>query len=514
MADPRPGEDPSRPLHRSGSAARAPILVVLVGALILGGLIDRAPGAAAPAVVSSVQPVPVAAPAQALSSSWFCAGATDDHLGAGADRGVAPGAVVIANSGSAAATGVVTLVPSVGSQVQIPVSVGADGQTVINEDVPAGAAWIGAIVDINAGGVAVEQRIDGSLGETSAPCATAGSSQWYFPTGATLVNAAVVISLLNPYPTDAVVDMSFTTAEGLEQPQEFQAVLVPRDGLVSVNLGDHLRRRQAIATTVTARSGRVVAWKTDVVTPPASGAVLLGTPAASAPLADPAAPIPGVTLTLGEPAPATEWTWADGVAGDGVDEQYVIYNPGPATAQLRLSLDLQQGEAEPFDLTVGPYQVNAVVSSEEVRIPPGVSHSAILQSINGVPVIAERTISATSPSAWSGLGELPGGQLAADRWLVATDPANSHYDGTVVLYNPGSVTIQAILAGLDGRAQVPLSTITVGPGRRAAFALDDLRGVVDEPFVVSASGPVYVESDYYGINGTPGISLSFGVPLS
>ena len=49
MADPRPGEDPSRPLHRSGSAARAPILVVLVGALILGGLIDRAPGAAAPA---------------------------------------------------------------------------------------------------------------------------------------------------------------------------------------------------------------------------------------------------------------------------------------------------------------------------------------------------------------------------------------------------------------------------------------------------------------------------------
>ena len=140
------------------------MLVALAIGFVVTGLLTRS-------AVRAEEAVPVAAPAQALSSSWFCAGATDDHLGAGADRGVAPGAVVIANSGSAAATGVVTLVPSVGSQVQIPVSVGADGQTVINEDVPAGAAWIGAIVDINAGGVAVEQRIDGSLGETSAPSA-------------------------------------------------------------------------------------------------------------------------------------------------------------------------------------------------------------------------------------------------------------------------------------------------------------------------------------------------------
>ena len=513
MTDPRPRTDQSRPRHRSGGAARVPIVVILASALILGGLIDRTPGSSSRAAASSVQPGPVAAPPQALSSSWFCAGATDQH-GVGRIRGAAPGAVVIANSGPTTVTGVVTLVPTSGSSVRIPVSVGPDGHTSIAEDVPGGAPWIGAIVDINAGSVAVDQLVDGSLGEASAPCATAGSSQWYFATGATLINAAVVVSLLNPYPSDAVVDMSFTTSNGLEQPQEFQAVVVPAGELVTVNLGDHLRRRQAIAATITARSGRIVAWKTDVVTPPASGAALLGTPAASNPLADPAAPIPGVTLTLGVPAPATTWTWPDGVTGNGVDEQYMIYNPGPDTAQMKLSLNLDQGTADPFDLSVGPYQVNTVVSSQEVRIPPGVGHSAVLESTNGVGVVAVRTIAAAAPSAWSGLGELSGGQVAAAGWLVGSYAADGHHAGSVVVYNPGSAAARVVLQGLDGSAQVPLDTVVVGPDRRASINLNNLRPVAGEPLLITASAPIYVESDSYGIHGSSGISLGFGVPLT
>ena len=209
------------------------------------------------------------------------------------------------------------------------------------------------------------------------------------------------------------MDLSFTTDQGVEQPQEFQGLVVAPGQLLTVNLGDHLRRRQAIATTVTARSGRLVAWKTEVVTPPTRQEAVLGTPAASAPFADPATPIAGVTVTLGLAAPALAWTWADGVAGNGVNERYVIYNPGADSAQLKLALLLEQGVAEPFDLSVGPEQVVTVVSSQEVRIPPGVGHAAVLQSLNGVPVVAERTVAAASPSSWSGLGALTGGQLAA-----------------------------------------------------------------------------------------------------
>lgn len=519
MPDPESVRRLARRFRRSGEATRVGVLAVLAAALIAGGLIDRTHGSASPisetaaSQAAAVAVAPMAAPAQALSSSWFCAGATDDHSGAGRPHGPAPGDVVIANGGGAAASGVVRLVPSVGAPVSIPVTIPAGSRQVIAEDVRQGAPWIGAIVDVEAGDVAVLQEVGGPLGDSESPCATAGSSQWYFATGATLVNSQVGLSLLNPYSTDAIVDLSFTTNQGVESPAQFQGLTVPAGGLLAVNLGDHLRRRQFIATTVTARSGRLVVWKTQIVTPPTTGEVVLGTPAASNPLADPAAPIPGVTLTLGAPDTATTWTWADGEAGNGLNESYVIYNPGVNTAQLKLSLDLDLGVAEPFDLLVGPNEVTMVVSSQEVRIPPGDGHTAVLQSINGVPVMAERVLAAGSPSPWSGLGELPGGQVAAARWLFAATQSDRTHQGRVVLYNAGSSPVRAFLAALGPRSETELATVTVPAGRRAAISLNALRPTPSGPLLLKASGPVYAEVDSYGTHRTPGVNLSFGVPL-
>ena len=343
---------------------RIPILAALAGGLIVGGLIDQSTPSATKGAIAALQPFPAVAPAAAISSSWFCAGATDSA------NGNAPGSVLLANGASTAASGVVTLVTSAGTRRAVPVAIAGNSRAVVPETVSGGAPWIGAIVDIDAGDVAVQQQIDGALGRASSPCGTAGSSQWYFTSGATLINASVTLSLLNPYPTAAVADMSFTTDQGQEFPSGFQGLVVPADGLLTVNLGDHLRRRPTIATTVTARSGRLVVWKTDVVTPPRSGEPVLGTPAGESALADPASPISGVTLNLGAPAAATTWAWPEGFTGNGVNEQYVIYNPGLHTADLQLSIGLDAGEAEPFQLTVGPGQAIPVISNQEVRIPP------------------------------------------------------------------------------------------------------------------------------------------------
>jgi hypothetical protein len=192
----------------------------------------------------------------------------------------------------------------------------------------------------------------------------------------------------------------------------------------------------------------------------------------------------------------------------------VIYNPGVGTAQLQLSVQLDEGVAEPFDLSVGPDQVTTVVSSQEVRIPPGVGHSAVLQSRNGVPVVAERVVSARSPSAWSGLGELPGGQVAARRWLLAAARSDHSHAGWVVLYNPGSGPVRAALYATGAGDETELDAVMVPSGQQAAIHLNLLRPEFDGPLELIASGPVYTELDEYGTNGTAGIGLSFGVPLS
>ena len=499
---------------------RAPVLAVVAGALVAGALADRAAapapaGAAGSGPGATVQPVPVAAPAAALSSSWFCAGAP------GSAKGGGTGSIVVANSGSATATGTVTVIGTSGARRPVPVTVGPYSSTTVDESVPGAGSWAGAVADIDAGSVAVAQVVDGPGGRSVSACATSGSGRWYFPTGQTRINADQTILLLNPYPTDSIVDLSFTTDQGLETPQDFQGVDVPPGGLVALDLRSHLRRRAAIATTVSARNGSVVAWQATVVSPPAAGQPLVGTPAAGAALADPALPVAGTAVTLGAPSAGTEWVWPDGLAGSGLDEQYVVYNPGPDTAQLRLSVGLDQGSAEPFTFPIGPGQVVPIISEQQARIPAGVAHSATLVSTNGVPVVAVRTVTAANALVGTstrnathrnGIGVLGGGRLAATGWLVPAAATDAHHAGSVVVYNPGDSTVTVTLDALHGGTvqSLPGGTGTVAAGRRASVAVP---AGTTGPVTVRATGPVYVEYDLYATTGT-GLGLSMGVPLS
>jgi Family of unknown function (DUF5719) len=503
---------PSRARRARPTASRARVVSVVAVVLLAGGLLDRIGAHGSASAQSSSRSGPAVAPAQALSSSWFCAGATDGGSVA------APGRLVVANGGPSPVSGVVTIISSRGSSAErvVPVQIGGYSRQVVLETVPGGAPWVGAIVDMDAGGVAVSEEIDGGLGYSAAPCATSGSTQWYFVNGQTLINAGEELSLINPYPTDSVVDLSFTTDQGIEQPQDFQGLVVPGEGMLNVDLGEHLRRRRMIAVSISVRTGRVVAWKTDWTTQAHAGSVLLGTPASRNPLSDPASPVPGVSVSLGAPAAGTTWTWADGLAGSGVDERYVIYNPGPTTAEVRLSLGLDQGVAEPFDLSVGPYQVLPVVSEQQARIPAGTAHWAVLQSTNGVPVVASRVVAARPPSSWSGIGELLGARAAASEWLIPTVIQNRYHDSWIVLLNPGSVPVRTTIYGIEGSTPRPLTgleSVLVAAGRRVAIHLVGVLDIRDEPITLSSTGPLFVESDSYGSGRSSGVSLSLGVPF-
>jgi hypothetical protein len=177
---------------------------------------------------------------------------------------------------------------------------------------------------------------------------------------------------------------------------------------------------------------------------------------------------------------------------------------------------LAQGQAEPFELSVGPYQVQPVVSEQQARIPSGVPHSAVLVSTNGVPVVAERWVSAGAPSTWQGLGELPGGRVAAVSWLVPDSRAGPYRRAVLVLYNPGDTPVVARVTSLSQGTAAALPGLgprTVGPGQRVAVTINTYK-IGTSPFVITATGPIYVESDNYGQNGSTGIGFSFGVPLT
>lgn len=491
--------------HSARAARRLPVLVLVPAALIAGGLADRAGGPARLSGSAAVQPVPVAAPIAAYSSSWFCAGAADSFESSPAD---APsGHVVVYDLTGRPETATVQIVTTAGAPVTDLVSVPAHGSAVVGETVSGGAAWAGAVVDVD-GSSAVEEVLTGLLGTVVGQCATSGSPDWYLPSGQTRVNADETVLLLNPFPTASIVDLSFTTNAGQEQPQDFESVEVPSEQLVAIDLGSHLRRRSAIATTVHARSGRIVAWSEEVVTPPTNGESILGTPAASAPLADPAAPISGVVLALGAPSTGTSWEWPDGLAGNGVDEQYLVYNPGAQTADVSLAIGLSEGAAEPFSLTVGPGQVVPVVSEESPRIPAGSPHSALLTSTNGVPVVATRTVVADDPDAqYIGTGAILGERVPAVDWVVPFSATDSNHRGQVVIVNAGQ---QPALVTVTRAGASPV-TETVAPGHRASVPVGSTTaGTVS----LHSNSPVYVEYDLFADGGNAGYSIGSAIPLA
>ena len=230
----------------------------------------------------------------ALSSSWYCAG------GSTSPGGAAPGDLLVDNGGPGAVKATVRLVSSSGSARQLDLSVPSGSDQVLPDGLPppeAGRAppWVGASVTLYGGMASVSQVVSTPEGSVSQPCASSPSSQWYFPDGATLRNASDDISLLNPYPVAAVADLSFTTELGQEEPDAFRGVVVPARGLTVLDLGNHLRRRSQIAVTVTARSGGIVAFETELVTKPPARAPRLGTPGAL----DPVLPQAGPGLDLG-----------------------------------------------------------------------------------------------------------------------------------------------------------------------------------------------------------------------
>jgi len=547
----------------SSGASRYSVLALLVPLVIAGVLADHLGGEKASE--TAVAPAPSLAESAALSSSWFCAGAT-----AGADS-PASGALVLDNSASGPVAATIQLVTQSTTAKTFTVVVPGRSQRTVVEQL-ARKPWVGAVVTFYGGMAVAAQEVTTSVGTASQPCASSTSGKWYFPSGATFRNADEYVSLLNPYPIDAIADLSFTTDQGQEDPAAFQGVVVPAHGLAVVDLRSYLSRRRRIALTVSTRGGQIVAFETEVVSTVPAGTPLLG--AKGAP--DPALPVAGVDLLLGAPSTSLSWWWPGGGDGPGLSETYVLYDPGPKAARLSLSL-VPQGDAAAagkggfVQLVVAPYGVAQVTTNGQPWALPGTPYAAYLQSLNGVAIVAERTVTGSAPSAERGRAALLGETTAATSWLLTPGPREkasapvppraartaraarakrsvartartarakrsvaksahlahrlkSTY--TVVVKRPVPHPAQTWVRVLDpgGVPAVvrvePVAAVTTLPtlvftlNARQCYGFVPPAGLAGVDLRVSSSQPVLVEEDSYAGLGALGINLAPAVPLA
>jgi hypothetical protein len=349
-------------------------MLAVVGLVAAGAVTLRDDGtntlAATSPADTAAEVSPLAPDPDALSTVWYCAGGT------ALPGGPADVAVVVANLGSEPATGSVTVTtttpgepaPLEPSRLDLVVAPGAR-QTVRLGDV-ATAQYAAALVETRGGRVVVDQEVTGPTGRDLTRCTTRPSESWYFPYGQTTTDATLKIALFNPFPGDAVIDITFDTEEGYRNPVAFDGILVQAGRLVVVDIDPVVTRRERVSTRVEARSGRLVAQRVQTV-PGADGTV-------------------AVDAGLGAPRSAAAWFFPDGRADQGTVERFVVFNPGEASTDVEIILLTGAGQPPARLRVPAGASVDYVVNRDPGVLLP-VVHGTLVQTL-GAPIVVERVL--------------------------------------------------------------------------------------------------------------------------
>jgi hypothetical protein len=462
------------------------VVVVLAVALLAAAVVDR--GARSSDVVAGPAiDMPTAPASGSVSSTWYCAGGTSESGGA------ADATVIVANPGTRELKAAVTIIPSEGQRAVRQLTVRANSIQALRLQDVAKANYAAALVDLDGGQGVVEQKVTGALGSSASPCASAASDSWYFADGSTRREATMVLALFNPFPDNAIADMSFATDQGRSVPRALQGLVVPARSLIVRNVGEFVRRRETLATSITVRTGRLVVSKLQL---------------------HDGGGRKGMALVLGAPSVGAVWRFPEGYVRDGISENVAIFNPSEQEATVDVELALERGEAEPFELTVPARERITLVANKESRIPKDVSHAITVLRRSGPGVVVERTVDAVPPAPRTGFADTMGARRLSTRWYLVAGSATPEEDEWVVVHNPGrkAATVSfTVLAGGQRLAVEGLQSVTLAAGRRQAFRLGDHLQRPETPLVVEATTPVVVERTLYRSDGV-GFSFTVGIP--
>ncbi|HTV01453.1 MAG TPA: hypothetical protein VMF13_12970 [Luteitalea sp.] len=149
---------------------------------------------------------------------------------------------------------------------------------------------------------------------------------------------------------------------------------------------------------------------------------------------------------------ATKWYFAEGATFGPFNLFYLIQNPSDQTAQIKVTYLLPTGVPLEKQYSVAPQsRFNIWVDAEGANDPTlaalaSAELSAIVESTNGVPIIAERAMYLDQPGRPLGAGhESAGVTAASNQWFLAEGATGDFFDLFILIANP-QVTPAAVQA--------------------------------------------------------------------
>ncbi len=454
---------------------RRPLAVaVVVAALAAPVIVDRVVDRHAPSTPATARVTnPSASPPAAGTSTWFCAS------GRTTTEGQPDLTVTIANTNDIDVPGRITwFAEQVGlAPVIEPVLAGANSRTDVAAPAAAGGGAIAALVEFDAGAIAAEHRISGPNGGAAALCASDAGARWMTADGSTTIDSTTTLSVFNPFPEDALLDVRFVTDRGAALPAALQGLSIPARSVQRIEVGDFVRRRQRVAAIVRARTGRVVVERTTAF--------------------DGSGTNKGTTISPASSTPSPTWYFASGIVSAIRRERYSLFNPSRrnVTAVIDVLIDGVAG-VEPFEIEVPPLGLAELTPRSESRIPRGVGYSVVVTTDDGTPIVVERTIDAAGRLR-RGYASSPGIVAPSERWIIPDVDTSPVRTDDLSLLNPTDtnavISLQSV--GPDGLVDIDgAQNVVVGPSARLDIRLGDYVDAAGKSMVISSPGtPIIVE---------------------
>ena len=469
------------------NAFRVPGLVVVIGLIVGALVIDGSQAVDTIEVAELISPVPVVSNEQARSSTWFCAGATGD------DRGGANGLVVLSNTTLAAKTAVVSVF--FGERELREVVLPIEPQSSIDlrlTDLAPDSPLISIAAEIDGGGVFVEKVVSGPTGVDRSACETEGSADWLVTSGATIPGGRFQLAIFNPFPDDAVVDVTFITEVGLREPQELNGLHIPSKSSKLVEVADFVAAAETISTFVNARSGRVVI--DGIQTFDGTGDPL------------------GLSVIPGVAAPAETWVFP-GISPAIGPAQLVVVNPSDVLIRVDVEVYPAGRErfVEPFVLTLPRGQQSIVPILSDGRLVDIDSFTLVVRSFDGPRIVAgmeqrpEVDESALAEiiddveAPRTGFAASPGQARASTELFTSVSINADDSRSALHLFNPAEDNIVLVEATVISDGASRMTEFEVGSQRTARIPIADL-GSGEFTVHLRSTGPIYGSREITGLS--------------
>lgn len=427
-----------------------------------------------------------------ITSAWFCAGVPTGSTQLG-------GSVIVVNPGEMVLTGKITVFTDAPGVAAAGVSfdVAARDTTAFNlpQLLPHGT-FLSAMVEIYGDGGFVEQRADSASGSAVSACSNSTSSKWYFADGYTVEGSREQLVITNPFPSDAIIGISQSTATESRAPQILQGLLVRANSALVITQDLLAKRELNLAITVSSSRGRVVVGRAQEYVTSVGRA--------------------GFTMTLGAPSLGEQFYFADGEVLPGqVIERYSIYNGSDTEAVVNvafLGIDPALGFVNPEPLTVPAGKVVSLISGD-VDVPAG-RHGAVFSTETEGSIVVERAITRQTGDTVATtvvMGSPP--SFASTRWSMAIGTDLAVENVLVVLNATGTestVTVKTLGAG--GEVPVPgMEAINLPAGGVITIGVSDPTAL-GHPLIVESTQRIFVERLLPRDPDLRGRSGSFALP--